>query len=431
MSKFENPWKLNYIKKIGEIYNSYQNADKNVKLSDNEFSWILPGKDYELLSYGHEKSFDWGVPNQVIGNPEKANLFLCLFNPRTTSVKFDDKNPSAYPKDVSEYIDQENDDEIKTNPEDYYYHIIYDDNGNDEQRENVVNREINGLRNSYNGGDVKYNNQYYLSKYYHFLFKYFNDEPKELVYKRLIDNNYRIDNLKVCDLELFPYRSDSLESVKKGNLKELSTSKYVANLIVDRISKNEDTDEKEKLYFVFRTYFDGWENVLKEGINRYNKENNKTMVYDEIREKYFYEFSSGNGSITKQNIIKARSTNKKGTPKVKLTEAQYAEIKRTIGLDNQLKLRADSEDIKVLLTLKYDKTDFTDNTFLREVEYEKDSSKNFVESGTYKFYVKNDKDKQVENNTLVLSVKNSNKHEYLKDVGICLVDNDGLRYEEY
>ena len=71
------------------------------------------------LDKGPEISIDFGLPNQVIGNPETAEIFVCLLNPRTRSDTSKVTNLKDYIK-----LENKNGGELFTNKSDYAKHIV-------------------------------------------------------------------------------------------------------------------------------------------------------------------------------------------------------------------------------------------------------------------------------------------------------------------
>jgi len=142
----ENPWNEKTITSLGKKYNEYYEKEKELekkgelkdtdKIGEDEFSWVLE-EDKGKIDDSKSNSIKWGIPNQVIGDYEKANLFLCLLNPRTRNLTDEGKN-------LKSYINKENNgngNEYSDNPENYMSMIF--------PNENVLSSEIRDLKNSY------------------------------------------------------------------------------------------------------------------------------------------------------------------------------------------------------------------------------------------------------------------------------------------
>ena len=118
-------------------------------------------------------------------------------------------------------------------------------------------------------------NAYYLYTYYYFLFENQNvGLSKEKVmfelfkhYDMKSQNTVGLKELDICDLELFPYRTESKPSgslfKKNKSYKDLKSSQYVANLIIKRVLD----ETKDKPTFVFRSYED-WFEVIKQELGK-------------------------------------------------------------------------------------------------------------------------------------------------------------------
>jgi len=348
----KSPWKELDIKEKVQEYNGCHDG----KAANEKFSWVLKSDrekldfigDYNKNKSGKlvpcDKSIDWGIPNQVIGNPMEANFFLCLLNPRTRNDKETTKIIESKNGKLKDYIISENEEIKDNNPKNqkeyfgpinqnekeiydkYARHIINID-------ENVLTQEVRELKDDDEWNDVSsklkkgfYNKYYYLHKYYNFIFRgeVNNDDGSEYdVFKSFRNGEINPDELKICDMELFPYRTNSGTGIKfksngngKYTYKDLDTSLYAASLIVSRIEKKIKDGNKDKpLVFVFRSYTN-WADTIKEYLKSY-KYTGK-LEFSDV-EEYFYRFPNQSGALSSNNIYKA-----------KLPDDQYASIHKSL-----------------------------------------------------------------------------------------------------
>lgn len=362
----KNIWDNIAIEKLGGEYNKLYNSGK-----DDGFSWVLD-KDAKVLNLKKEKinnsdsvkkqaeklnlnmdktSVNLGLPSQVHGDAKTAKFFLCLLNPRVQdSEKLKEKEDTLKGKKMSiedyKNIENKNDDEFFGDLNKYYTHI------KDEQ--NILAKEYNYAKNNSDSND---DSLYYLSHYYYFMFENKEEQGKKDAKEKGIDkflskNKAEIENLDICNLELFPYRTESKPRgglFKKGKTyKDLESSKYVANIILDRVLSGSDTP-----IFVFRSYRDWFEVLLQEfakrkGFKKIDEEpdENEELTEEEKKKKiekeekledailkqyleatndYFYEFSAPqNGSLSMNNIKKAT---------IKINNSEYKSIKDIFKLD--------------------------------------------------------------------------------------------------
>lgn len=371
-----------YIK----FYDDKEKSKKEIK----DFSWVLDA-DKKVLKLGRNSkdvnSIKWGIPNMVIGNPESADFYLCLLNPRVQDSETKADNVEEYilketgKKSKEEFLGKENEsanyfrneyyfkkNEYKKHVDNYERKEVDDNQEIDDDHKdatpNVLSNEIENLlyitknekgfdsfelwyddyakehekkvsksdKRKYEKNNNPFRRAYYLHSYYNFLFreqfgeKKKNDEIKpsdELtVFNKLIENKDKLENLGICDLELFPYRTESKPSdtlFKKGkSYKDLKSSQYVADLILRRILDEKDRkDKNDNLFFVFRSYKE-WFKVIEYELARglglikddeelsYEKEISLLEIFDAEFWEYFYDFSAAqNGSLSQKNIEKA------------------------------------------------------------------------------------------------------------------------------
>jgi hypothetical protein len=350
----ENIWDESAIEKLGGEYNKLYNSGKN-----DGFSWVLD-EDAKVLNLKKEKinnsdsnkkkagklnlnmdktSVNLGLPSQVHGDAKNAKFFLCLLNPRVQdSKKLKEKEDTLKGKNMSiedyKNIENKNDDEYFEDLNKYYTHI------KDEQ--NILAKEYIYAKNNSDSSD---DSLYYLSHYYYFMFEKKEEQGKKGAKEKGINtflskNKAEIEELDICNLELFPYRA---ESKPKGGLfksektyKDLESSKYVANIILDRVKKansvkKSDKNSEDTPIFVFRSYGEWFEVLLQEFAKRKGfkkideeptkekgpteeekksknieeKENLENIIlkqYLEATNDYFYEFPNQNAALTKNNL---------------------------------------------------------------------------------------------------------------------------------
>lgn len=385
-----------YIK----FYDDKEKSKKEIK----DFSWVLDA-DKKVLKLGRNSkdvnSIKWGIPNMVIGNPESADFYLCLLNPRVQDSETKADNVEEYilketgKKSKEEILGKENEsanyfrneyyfkkNEYKKHVDNYERKEVDDNQEIDDDHKdatpNVLSNEIENLlyitknekgfdsfelwyddyakdhessksKKKHEKKNNPFRRAYYLHKYYNFLYREQfdkinkNEERKpgdELtVFNGLSENRDKLENLKICDLELFPYRTESKPSdtlFKKSNsYKDLKSSQYVADLIIKRIL---DYNKKEPI-FVFRSYrewFKVIEYELAKGLGCIKDGGELTREEElELLKKYdtklwpcFYGFSSvQSGSLSKNNVEKAPLIG------VDIEEAKYNDIQKTFKLD--------------------------------------------------------------------------------------------------
>lgn len=346
MIMFENPWKQDKIDKQGEEYIKKYKGE-----SDKDFSWILDGDKeaiesvYDDNNNKDKQSIDWGLPNQVVGDPDTATFFLCLLNPRVQDAD------SPY-DDFKGYVSKEskgNSDEYFTEKElsKYYQHIIHSKENelSKEIREmkkgNLIERlskfdkeykEIKAVDSEKANLFEKHNNplrsQYYLYTYYYKMLEK-NDNSqgnRRAIQVGLYQDNHSVEQLNelnICDLELFAYRTESKPN-KKLNYLELESSRYAASLIINRIN---NIKKDEKLVFFFRSYKE-WAKVIFEVLGEMTGLTGDALKekYDSLA-KYFYVGSSTQKMIISENNICKAPKEIEGKATDKISRDEYEEFK--------------------------------------------------------------------------------------------------------
>lgn len=333
-------WNKENILKLATRYNQFYNSKSEMK--DTDFTWILEEDRRKIETSEGHRCLQWGIPNQIIGDPQNANFYLCLFNPRV-------RNSESSKDNLKEYIHSENNDvpdsEFHEEKDKYYKQITFDVNEENNNR-NILAQELRYLISDCkdNSGKISYDkleininkkSEYYLLKYYWPLFKENENEIKKDIFKKLLDYNDEklFDNLKVCDLELLPYRSDDKSGVAFKNgygLNGLSSTMKVAKLIVDRIQD----ENKPFAYFVCRS-FGQW----KLAINKYLKISKSEKTFENIKE-HFYKFPNASGELTQEYITKRDAITRESKNGVKTGEIKdlgidnktYINMKKSIGI---------------------------------------------------------------------------------------------------
>lgn len=392
-----------YMKIKGQKYiNAISDSD-----NDN-FSWVSDADKKvlnleELNTSGKNKgelrsnindirSINWGIPNMIIGDYKTAKFYLCLLNPRvqdatkeaTNIQEYVEKETGKALKEIFDDEDQNNDcrDEYYSKKEDYSAHLINVETNAYYNELKKLNHFVKGttMKDEYDAFSKKYKNvkkddksdyekkhnplrkMYYLHTYYNYLFRDQYADGKDTkgeveaeifdeLNQRYEKNGDKISHLKICDLELFPYRTEGKPTgslFKKGkSYKDLDSSKYVANIILDRVEKANLTKESDETLednpiFVFRSYQDWFKVLLQEFAKRKEikidekktdkknledeKNSGKKDLEDKLLEQYleetndyFYEFSAPqNGSLSINNIKKAT---------IKINNSEYKNIK--------------------------------------------------------------------------------------------------------
>ncbi|KRN98742.1 hypothetical protein [Companilactobacillus kimchiensis] len=435
--------------------NATEKKIEDFKANDDgkNFSWVLDSDRGYLNINDSNRSIDWGIPNQVIGNPDTANVFLCLLNPRT-------RNDTSECSNLKKYIDLENKnngeffnsiDEYKTHiindkenilnqealrlsgrklkPSEYFdvlipkikdyidehirlgtytitetswetlgkKFVLTDDfkiiinrefnemvNNNDknvliaktdnknelisDKLKCAISDEIKKWINTYNRLRSKktskkvsekllnkrleeklkskieaeldpLNDAYYFKEYYSSLLMKNTSLNKRDYLDSIYSNGNKFELLKICDLELLPYRTIDEHGIKfndNAKYRDLISSRYVASLIIKRIKKYEiqydryesklkksdleKCKDKEpiKPIFIFRSY-SHWEETIKYCLKHEGNDMKLNEVYETLEENYFYRFPNAKGTITPGNI-----------KKVRLPQDEFTEIRKKL-----------------------------------------------------------------------------------------------------
>lgn len=279
-----------------ELYESNGNSD--------HFSWVHP-EDAPYIKENGCNAVRWGIPNQILGDIEKAKFIFGLYNPGT-HMKNEESNECA---NIKEYVDRETEKEsdigdidinfetkeYSENTDFYLEHVI--------SNQSVVQQELLKLYEIYkeNPNDYDYLSEYkerakkvayYITSYYSGVFK--NDKfvqgdsnYKKILnyYKQLfqkvidiesivVENNMDYDveyefrkaleNIAICNVEMVPYRSNEANNIKtmtdRGLLNLPSTQK-IADLIIEKLTRDTNTFAAFRKFRPSRE--DGWKFLLE------------------------------------------------------------------------------------------------------------------------------------------------------------------------
>lgn len=247
----------------------------------------------------------------------------------------------------------------------------------------LIKLEIkNQITKTFNPVDLelrKYNpkkQSYYLFTYYSALFG-----GDDAIYSSLVKAYHEgdkkkneilknIEKLGICDLELFPYRSENNPfSAINGKIEDLSSSMYVASLVVDRYKhfvEIDKLDEDKRPIFIFRSFKD-WERVITYYLEKYNiKINNKLFKFD-FKSDFMNCLkplsSRNNASITKSNVCdyndeyiemrkyfdlpkdeRPKVNGKEKTFNCKIENAGMISLRRKIGLKENGDFKPENEE---------------------------------------------------------------------------------------
>lgn len=259
MDGIDNPWEKIAVRTKGEQYNQLK----------NDFSWVLKNdRDYLTLADStkqkrSDKSVDWGIPNQIVGNPETAQFFLCLLNPQTntdTSV-FNDDEPS-----LTKYCQQEA--EWCQDPEDYYDCII-------DEKHNILEREITDFYHGYffknQVTPMIINNriEHIVERIKAIWRENYGDYKKNTGPK--VNNDLNVDFVELCHKKLLQFFEQYVLDVKAGKKGSFSRKQFDSNFdqdVLEELSswKAEELDSKcrqlshaldpfKNQYFLFNYYW--------------------------------------------------------------------------------------------------------------------------------------------------------------------------------
>lgn len=304
----------NWDKDISD-YNPWKN-DKGEQLiveflncltqQNNGFSWIeLNGKKYKPATR-------YIIPTHVQGDYENANLYQCLYNPGVADSiwKLKDNN-------ISEFIEQ------AKNKENYIKRMfpgnqnfsVEDVRNKIVQKDNILYQEIELIlgefskKPDYQSLKVFINREcYYIRSYYSALL---GERGKgrtllDKVVNSLLedwDNLEKYQELRICNLELVPFASRKKGDITLSKVPKTFTD-FTVSIILKRIS-NHLKGNSERPVFVFRSRKDWFERINRFIKSEFEMDETFDIESTEILD-YFYEFSSQNAVLSRNNIIEAR-----------------------------------------------------------------------------------------------------------------------------
>lgn len=330
-----------------DLYQSNGNSD--------HFSWVHP-EDAPYVNANICKAIRWGIPNQIIGDIEKAKFVIGLINPGTQISTLAGNQCD----NITEYVTAEQAEENNTgvnnvhfeskeyseNPDFYLEHVI--------SNENIMSLELKKLYKIFkqdssaffstnNNGEIVYDKKmiekvaYYLFAYYS---KAFSEEGK---YKSAIQNaidyyynlfekierskvivnekslnydveqafNQAVESMLICNVEVFPYRSNGSGDIKiKGgeNKKDLSvliSNSYISDLVIEKLMHDKST------VAIFRSFSTLWERPLKNGMEKRN------LLLEDYKDTSIFRLKNDqNAGFSKGNIIIYGSSSKESQNKV-------------------------------------------------------------------------------------------------------------------
>lgn len=369
-----NPWQTKRAKQLIGNYLNIMDNNGNHKYDQGDFnfdkesfSWLAIDQELEeqFLNKNTKikfpKNMHYGLPNHMHGNIDEATIFQCLINP---NIDLKDKKKS--PKNLDIFFKVFND--TKDSSSNFSNHASI----------NNINPHIVDLNSSILKDELKklidlddktfkivMSGVKKLTKYYYYLGEYFyplltSDNSKETTFKTLRRELHReenknlilenIDNLKTCNLELFPFRS-KLPELGKSEKKigralvntNVDTLLFSARVILRRIAlsimRNIDSSKinKDIPIFIFRRYEISWKGIIKEVLEKdYGMSSSDAQnILNKIEDKYFYYFNSrfqkknSSGKISLNNL--KRSNSNIDEKEEGLSKEEYQNLKKTHG----------------------------------------------------------------------------------------------------
>ena len=294
-----NPWNDKGEQLIVEFLNC-------LTQQNNDFSWIeLNGKKYKPATR-------YIIPTHVQGDYENANLYQCLYNPGVADSIWELKDTN-----ICKFIEQAKNKEnyIKRMFQDYQNFSVEDVRNKIVQKDNILHQEIKLILGEFSEKpdhqsltEFVESECYYIKSYYNALLGE-RGEGKNLLDKavnRLLedwDNLEKYQGLRICNLELVPFASKKKEDITLSKVSKTFTD-FTVSIILKRIS-NHLKGNSERPVFVFRSRKEWFERL-----NRFIKSEFEVKESFDIEKTdlldYFYEFSSQNAVLSRNNILKAR-----------------------------------------------------------------------------------------------------------------------------
>ena len=287
---FENFWNENEIKQKAKTYHSYfENPEK-----EGDFSWVNEKDKDSLKKNNTEKSLNWGIPNHILGDIDKAKFIIGLLNPGTNMTEKDAnkcETVGTYIKnEMNEEMGENRDLVIRTKEKKYKIPFpgsskeVYEEKFNKElnkhsfyynhilDKENVLSQELKKLYELYNDNidvfeDLKKHYvgknenkiEHPLKKFAYYFWGYYSKsffegrgsklcialEHYENIFNKMDEAITKVGNetirqmfedellkMPITNIELIPYRT---EKKPDGELIGLESSKVSANAIIEKI----------------------------------------------------------------------------------------------------------------------------------------------------------------------------------------------------
>lgn len=296
-------------------YNPWKN-DKGVRLindflkcliqPNNEFSWIEPnGEKYKPATR-------YIIPTHVQGDYENAILYQCLYNPGVADSiwKLQDDN-------IHEFI------EHAKNEENYLKRLFSDNQNFSEvdvrnkivQKDNILYQEIELILGKFSKKPDYQSLKEFINRECYYIRSYYSallgerGKGRTLLDKAVNslledwDNLENYQELRICNLELVPFASRKKGDITLSKVPK-TFSDFTVSIILKRIS-NHLKGNSERPVFVFRSRKEWFERINRFIKSEFEMEETFDIENTEILD-YFYEFSSQNAVLSRNNIIEAR-----------------------------------------------------------------------------------------------------------------------------
>lgn len=288
---------------------------KNEKLE--EFTWVLDedNKVFDLQKLSN--STKYSIPTVYSGNIDNADLFICLYNP---GIDFTKEELKEMPS-IEEYLEKDRVFQNLETIENYINDCIY-------SNDNILYKEMKNLKKIYKSSsqikelknDIELKqNCYYLYTYFYCIFK--GKTKREKIGDAFNKDLSFFKDLKICNLELIPYRSLSKNELQYNEKKSIADLQIVTETvgIIQKRIKNYESNNKQSTepMFIFRNYSDWKSAFLSEKLlsseEKLLKQEEKRLLLEKkllSMERYFYEFTT-NSIVDEKYIAKVLSAEDK------------------------------------------------------------------------------------------------------------------------
>lgn len=295
-----NPWKN------GEGVNLINEFINCLTQSNDDFSWIEPNRGK------YKPATRYIIPTHVQGDYENAILYQCLYNPGVADSiwELEDTN-------ICEFIEQAKNKEnyIKRVFPDNQNFSVEDVRNKIVQKDNILYQEIELIFGKFSTKpdcqllkEFVESECHYIKSYYYALLGE-RGEGKNLLDKainRLLedwDNREKYQGLRICNLELVPFASKKKEDITLSKVPKTFTD-FTVSIILKRIS-NHLKGNSERPVFVFRSRKEWFERLNRFIKSEFEVKKNFDIEKTDLLD-YFYEFSSQNAVLSRNNIIEVR-----------------------------------------------------------------------------------------------------------------------------